>query len=937
MKVKNRAKSAAANNRRQRRNNYVRIVGALTVASATALKAQAGDIIVNGSGTNPVVVTDDQSFVGSGPTEATPGFEVTNTGHLIIESGAVVGNSTTSHSQDGFGQIGETLSPASFPAVVTLNAGGKIVGGIEAQFGTLEAGVGAGAPAIMTVELANDANNGYWFHGSSTAHFDNVIVTATNPSAFPGAAALFIDENATVTGSPRTVINGPDYGIHMQFGKLALDHSTVNATGVGLFALSLKSSVQAVGANIIGGRAGASITSGSPRLAGPIAVFAGGTLVGTGTSTKPLIAVGPISNPTLLLRTAGLAVGAANVTVSQGATLQGSGPLSAGLALRRDPNWGVQPQNVSVSDSTVQGDTYGVYAEGNLGSADLTMSNTRVKAGTDAGIMADSGSTLNLTFGGAGSSITSGAGQLLATRGNSQVDAVFNDHAALNGDLVNEAGSTMNVTLDQAMITGGATGVSNMTVLGDGAFVMTKDSNVDNLVMGNGSALPAGAAAPAVTIGSAATGFHNLTVNTLSGAGTFNMHEDFVSGTGDLLTVSGRADGNHTLNVAATGQQAKAQSVPVVIMQGTDRSQFQLVDGKPVDVGTTQYTLAKDDKSNNWILTCGASCPVDTGGGGIPPDNGGGGGTPPPLSNSAKTVLGLANTAPMIWNGENLTLVQRMGDLRLNPGHGGGVWGTGLARRYNVNPSNGANYAQQQSGLLVGADKAIPVASGALYVGGMTGYSNSHLNFHGSTSTGNVDAYSLGAYATWIGSNGWYVDGLAKLSNFANQANVQMSDGRRAKGNFNNWGGGLTAEVGRNFNLTPRAFVEPYTQLALFRGQAANYSLDNGMQVHENNGNSVQGELGVRLGETLELHQGRGNFVQPYLKLAVANEFVSGNSTDINNLNFDNDLHGPRGIIGGGVIAQLKNNLQLHVDVQAEKGPRVGEPWGVDVGLRYVW
>jgi outer membrane autotransporter protein len=107
------------------------------------------------------------------------------------------------------------------------------------------------------------------------------------------------------------------------------------------------------------------------------------------------------------------------------------------------------------------------------------------------------------------------------------------------------------------------------------------------------------------------------------------------------------------------------------------------------------------------------------------------------------------------------------------------------------------------------------------------------------------------------------------------------------------------------------------------------------MQARSNKADSILGKVGTSVGRNFALQQ--GGFVQPYVKVAMAQEFARSNRVKVNTNTFSNDLSGSRGEIGAGIAAQLSDVLQLHADVGYSNGENIEQPWGVNVGLRYSW
>ncbi|WP_224770933.1 autotransporter outer membrane beta-barrel domain-containing protein [Pseudomonas sp. FEN] len=496
-----------------------------------------------------------------------------------------------------------------------------------------------------------------------------------------------------------------------------------------------------------------------------------------------------------------------------------------------------------------------------------------------------------------GSALLAGNGKLLDVTGASEVNFTA-DGSTLFGDLIADDSSTLDVTLQNgALLSGNLVNTNSVAIHSRANWTLTGDAEVKSLSLDGGS----------VTLGSTEQ-FYTLSLGELSGTGMFNMHVNLLDNTGDRLDVNGEANGNFLLNVRNTGLEPNSPEITplhVVHTEGGD-ALFEVVGGS-VDLGVYSYQLEK--QGDDWFIV----------------------GTGKTISPSTEASLALFSVGPTIWYGELATLRGRMGEIRTS-GEGGG-WIRGYGNQYNVTAEAGFGYKQRQKGLSFGVDLPIPVSDGQLMVGVMAGHSRSDLNLSRGTSA-TVDSYSLGAYGTWLREDGYYIDGVLKLNRFDNQADVSMTNGTQAKGDYDNFAYGGSLEFGKHIKLGNDVFVEPYTQLSSVLVKGDNYQLDNGLRVDNGRTVSVLGKAGATLGRNLELPD--GGLLQPYLRVAMAHEFSrNDNTVKVNDTAFDNSLFGSRGELAVGVSAALSKNLQLHADFDYMKGEHIEQPWGVNVGLRY--
>ncbi|WP_123632925.1 pertactin-like passenger domain-containing protein, partial [Pseudomonas viridiflava] len=139
------------------------------------------------------------------------------------------------------------------------------------------------------------------------------------------------------------------------------------------------------------------------------------------------------------------------------------------------------------------------------------------------------------------SKLLSGNGNLLEVAESSIVDFKV-DNSTLGGNLVSEDTSTLNVTLqNNASLTGDIINGNILAVKSGGNWQMVGDNAIKSLSMEGGS------------VNFAEEGFHTLSLNELSGQGSFGMRVDLDKGVGDLIDVNGQASGQFGLRVRNTG------------------------------------------------------------------------------------------------------------------------------------------------------------------------------------------------------------------------------------------------------------------------------------------------------------------------------------------------------------------------------------------------
>ncbi|WP_416769992.1 autotransporter outer membrane beta-barrel domain-containing protein [Pseudomonas sp. RHF3.3-3] len=692
--------------------------------------------------------------------------------------------------------------------------------------------------------------------------------------------------------------------------NLTIDHTTapdsyrlvgtsvLTATGASTLGISadVGTSLDLGGTQVSGGAA-----TGVALIGGATARIAAGSTV---TSDRTALIVGETggNGSTAIVSDSVLAGGTAGAVVSG---------LSS-LVLNNSVVSGATSDGVQVFGGTLQatggsitGGRNGLLLGDTAGSSNgsqVTLDGTHVEGLSGAAILVNNPggnneSTINVRN---GATLVGSNGLLLQVIDGAKANLDVSN-SALVGDVVAEAGSTANVTLQNAAtLTGRLQNVDTLTLSSQGKWIMVEDGELKNLAMSGGS----------VQFGQPGS-FYTLSVENLSGNGNFIMHTDFATGRTDFLDITGTATGSHTLDVASSGADPLSDKQIHVVRAAAGDASFSLLNGR-VDLGTFSYDLIKVG-ANDWYLD--ASSKV--------------------ISPGTDSILSLFDASRTAWYGELSTLRSRMGEVRMNNGQTGG-WMRAYGNRFDVSADSGMAYKQTQHGLSFGVDTPLPaLGDGQWVVGLLGGYSRSDLQIkHGTT--GEVDSYYIGSYATWLDADsGYYFDGVLKLNRFQNASSVSLSDGAKAKGNYATTGVGTTLEFGRHIKLDDGYFVEPYAQVAALAVQGKSYALDNGMTAHGDHGRSLLGTLGSTFGRDIDL--GDGQVVQPYLKAAVVNEFVKRNDVRVNNTTFNNDLSGSRLALGGGATMKVSDKVQMHADLDYSHGNQVKQPWGVNLGVEYKW
>ncbi|RON41515.1 autotransporter outer membrane beta-barrel domain-containing protein [Pseudomonas brassicacearum] len=702
----------------------------------------------------------------------------------------------------------------------------------------------------------------------------------------------------------------------------------LNTSGAQTFEVFVQSgsALNAIGGTFTGrnGLSGINVSNSQTTLTGATVTSDGAALWLTRQGSTTTGSTGVVSDSIIRGGTAGVLITGLSTLELNGGEVTGSLPYSVGI----DYFGG----EVRATGTTISGGENGarMAADGaGLGSTRLTLSGASLEGRAGSAILVEGGVEANVEVLN-NSHLRAGNGTLLDVQGASTA-AMTVANTSLLGNVNIDGNSTANLTFDQGRMTGDVvlvdddstatvtlqnnsqfTGrldnVNGVTINSGSNWTLTGNDTIGTLAM-NGGIVSFGAADAPGT-------FYQLNVGTLAGSATgtnvFVMKGNFATGERDFLNVTGVATGQFGLAVAASGLDAVSPIPLTLVHTAAGDAHFSLVGGA-VDLGTWSYALASTTNgagATDWYLDP----------------------TTKTVSPGARSVLALFNTATTIALAEDASLRSRMGELRFNGGQSG-AWVRTYGNQYNVAAGSGVAYQQTQQGFSLGADARLGDSQWLLGV--MAGYSKSDLNLDHGTS-GTVDSYYVGPYVTWLDAvSGYYFDGGLKFNHFRNESKVGMSDGSRAKGDYDNSGVGGWAEFGRHIKFGNGYFIEPFTRVSAVVIQGKHYNLDNGMDADGDRARSLLGKVGSTFGRNFDV--GNGKVIQPYVSAAMGYEFAKNNEVQVNNNVFNNDLSGARAEFGTGVAVAFSEVLQAHVDFDYEKGEYIEKPWGVNFGVRYSW
>ncbi|WP_414625892.1 autotransporter outer membrane beta-barrel domain-containing protein [Salmonella enterica] len=371
----------------------------------------------------------------------------------------------------------------------------------------------------------------------------------------------------------------------------------------------------------------------------------------------------------------------------------------------------------------------------------------------------------------------------------------------------------------------------------------------------------------------------------------------------------------------------------------------------PDDGGDGGNVTPPDDGGDGGNVT-----PPDDGGDGgnvTPPDDGGDGGdvTPPDHGGDVAPQYRADIGAYMgnQWMARNLqmqTLYDREGSQYRNAD--GSVWarfkaGKAESEAVSGNIDMDSNYSQFQLG---GDILAWGNGQQSVTVGVMASYINADTDSTGNrgadgsqfTSSGNVDGYNLGVYATWFADaqthSGAYVDSWYQYGFYNNS----VESGDAGSESYDSTANAVSLETGYRYDialsngntvsLTPQAQV-------VWQNYSADSVKDNyGTRIDGQDGDSWTTRLGLRVDG--KLYKGSRTVIQPF---AEANWLHTSDdvSVSFDDATVKQDLPANRAELKVGLQADIDKQWSVRAQVAGQTGSNDFGDLNGSLNLRYNW
>lgn len=326
------------------------------------------------------------------------------------------------------------------------------------------------------------------------------------------------------------------------------------------------------------------------------------------------------------------------------------------------------------------------------------------------------------------------------------------------------------------------------------------------------------------------------------------------------------------------------------------------------------------------------------------------------LSLTGKAVSDNAAITHNLWRANYLNLFRRPSGLHTRYGDsaqlegkigtaGDGrenIWAEAWHGKFDGKGYYGGSFDQKYTGYQVGFDKLL---SKAYYNGRI--YAGLYLNkIEGRSATqsggGNQKNLGGGAYATWVGDKGHYVDLGATAGKLRNEYRFtgNLGDGTGAKGTVkgisDTWAYGLGLQYGKINELPNGWWWEPTASFFAGHMDETGYVLSNHLGITQKGQDMATGRLKLLLGKKWN------NDSNVYMSVNLAHDFAGeqGIKARYGYQNRSVAASGGKDTwwewnVGGNV--KISPNGRLNLDFVKTGGSNTGSEWRVDGGLEFTW
>ncbi|WP_277557006.1 autotransporter outer membrane beta-barrel domain-containing protein [Ereboglobus sp. PH5-10] len=416
--------------------------------------------------------------------------------------------------------------------------------------------------------------------------------------------------------------------------------------------------------------------------------------------------------------------------------------------------------------------------------------------------------------------------------------------------------------------------------------------------------------------------YRSVEVKGLSGNGSVLMNVNPGTGESDRLIVNGDAEGTHNLVLGAAASSIAPTSDSPAPVLATISGENNATFTGGLDFEGTNYAVVQSAPGTIILATNGQS-------------------------DAFSAISSVHGAQSVMWFASQDNLYRRIGELRSISEEPSGKYSVWLrARAENSSFSSSTNmrpFEMDLYGFEIGADKTIAALSGRMALGVYLGYGHASQDFdaRNGSADGDSDQLSLGAYAAWMNTEGWFANATLTGALYDNEFTSTAQNGSTpTKGSYDDTAIGLSLEVGKRIALDQKIgagwFAEPSTQLSLVYLMRDDYTTkgDN-LAVDSDDATIARLRATLRAGRAWKL---ANSHIEIAGRIGAAYEDSSGGKIRVNDgTPWRPNVDGARGEAGVGLIWRPTAAGQLYFDYEFATGEGYQKPWSISLGYRHAF
>lgn len=311
-------------------------------------------------------------------------------------------------------------------------------------------------------------------------------------------------------------------------------------------------------------------------------------------------------------------------------------------------------------------------------------------------------------------------------------------------------------------------------------------------------------------------------------------------------------------------------------------------------------------------------------------------------SNSVNIIQDLAGLDQVYfsWLSDLEDLRQRLGEVRL--GADNGIWTKVSYARYRASGLGDGKVKSTDYSIHVGADGTLYKNNGHKFFAGFS-FKGGHTDMKAARAagTGDLNHYTWKLYGTYVHEKGSYADIVASVGTFNNRfRGYHDSWTGQVHGDVNNWGAGISGEVGHQFRFLEESagsfwFAEPQIQLSYFRVKGKNYETSNAIHVEQKSVNFLTGRVGVSAGKQFAYGADKKRYLQLSAKAGLIHEFAGDQKLRLNEKKLSADGKKNLFYYGADMDWQFADNHKLYLKVDRATGSGYRKDIQIQGGYRY--